>query len=244
MVKQLLAKADSKEVGSVSTQLVEESKKKDWDFDPYFKGVLIETEVESNKLLAITGENRKLSFTEGLKLVDKRFDGTFMYSKNLVEAFSYSPDKTIAKNASIIMNSFDSHNSQLHRLGYGKQIFLTKSLLDEFKSEGMKEIVDSIPIFSESLVQLEEINNELDGIYKLSKDEKASIENMLPASQQKNIVLDLINDEILPYLSVMSKKDAENFKTFAKLVFTYVDDVNTAIRARMTRAENEKNEEE
>jgi hypothetical protein len=244
MIKQLLTKADSKEIGSVSTQIVEESKKKNWDFDPYFKGVLIETEVESNNLLAITGENRKLSFTEGLKLVDRRFDNTFLYAKNLVVAYSYSPDKNIAKNASIIMNRFESHDSQLYRLGYGKQIFLTKSLIDEFKSEGMKTIVESIPVFKEALVQLENINNELDGIYKLSKDEKASIENMLPASQQKNIILDLINDEILPYLTVMSKKDPVNYETYAKLVVTYIDDVNTAIRARITKSENEKDEEE
>ncbi|WP_321515226.1 DUF6261 family protein [Marinifilum fragile] len=240
MLKQLLANADSNDTGSVSTEIIDEAKKRDWEFDPYFKGVLDTTETESNNLLAITGDVRKLTFTQSLKDMDKKFDRNFLYSKNLAVAFTYSPVELTAKNASIIMDKFDAHNNQLYRLGYGKQIYLTKSLVEDFKEENLKAIVDSIPVFAESLVELEKINNELDAIYKLSKDEKSAIDDLLPASKQKNVVMDLINDEILPYLNVMSKKDPEHFEEFAQLVFTYIDDANTAIRSRMTKSEKEK----
>ncbi|WP_421920678.1 DUF6261 family protein [Marinifilum sp.] len=240
MLKQLLANADSNDTGSVSTEIIDESKKRDWEFDLYFKGVLDTTETESNHLLAITGEVRKLSYTKSLKDLDKKFDRNFLYSKNLAVAFTYSPVELIAKNASIIMDKFDAHNNQLHRLGYGKQIYLSKSLINDFKEKDLKEVVDSIPVFAESLLELEKVNNELDAIYKLSKDEKSAIEDLLPASKQKNVVMDLINDEILPYLNVMSKKDPEHFEEFAQLVFIYIDDTNTAIRTRMTKSEKDK----
>ncbi len=246
MLIQLMANCDPNETGSVSTEITREAKKRNWTPDPFFLGILNKLELESNNLEYSTGTVYKFSYTDKLRKDDTTFNQTFLQTKHLITASTYSQDPIVAKNAREVMNTLEAHDANLYRLGHGKQIFLSFSLLNDYKSADMKPKVDSLLGVPEALISLEEITIKMDATYQESKTEKASLEKILPPSAQKDIVRDFINTEVLPYLYVMRKKDPENYKEFCDLVFKYIEDANTTVKSRLTRNANqvEVNQEE
>jgi hypothetical protein len=158
--------------------------------------------------------------------------------KTFVSANTLSSDQTIAENALQIMHIIEAHNPNLHQLGYEKQIVSTNSMLASFEKASNKQLIDSLVGVSDCVAQLKTSSANVVALYQKSKEEEASKEQIVAASTQMKTVRDIFNNELLPYLEVMTKVKAEDYQQINGVILEYVETINTKARARKTRNAN------
>lgn len=235
MLTQILANADTNEVGSVSTQIVLELLKTDWSADPFFMKNVTDAKNLIDKLQNVVGNVQKSAFTQDLIDLDAFFDRSFLQVKNFVHANTYSMDPVKAKNAMEIMDIFDAHDAQLYRLGYSEEIFLSLALIKDLNTPATKIKVDSLLGVSEALQIFETHTGNLNTLYQTSKSAKQLQENEMPASELKNVIRDFINNELIPYLLVMMKKDPATYANAYGVITKHIHDANIQVKSRFTR---------
>lgn len=239
MLPQIMTGSNTNEVGSVSIQIAQELKSKNWTPDPFFLNIITNLDDLVLNIQAATGIIRKGTFTLDLLELDAIFDRSFLQLKHFVSANIYSLNEEIAKNAKAVMAKFEAYDANLYRLGYSEEIFLAISLINELKEEKIKALVDSLPGVPEALNTFETNTKNLNEVYKKSKADSLSKNSELAASELKNVIRDIINFELVPYLMVMKKKDEVNYASTADLIFKYITDSNTAVKTRLTRNSNQ-----
>ncbi len=78
---------------------------------------------------------------------------------------------------------------------------------------------------------------------KQCKEAEAAKSSFIAPSVQREVVRDIMNKELLPYMEVMSKAKPELFAEPFGLISEFVTSINSKVRARTTRNENQNNEE-
>jgi hypothetical protein len=239
----ILSRTDTNQVGSLAVNTVKELQKRDRSTDLYFTGVFGKLVKESTILNDAVGIIRKKDFTEQLIEKDDLFDRVFQCAKQFVHASTMVLDDALAHKAEKIWLLFDAHNINLDRLGYEQQIFLTNSLLKELAKPVNRAIVDELLGVSAQIDLLELHNRNLSDLFQQSKEAEAAKANLIAPSAQKNVVRDIMNKELLPYLEVMSKANPDMFAESFDLISEFVTSINSKVRARVTRNENQNQEE-
>lgn len=235
MKTQILKSCSVGEVGSIASNTLNELGKKTWENDSFLTAIIEKLTPETALLQKTTGTVRKSTYTIKLAETDAVFDRSYLATKQFVLANTFSVDPDHAENAQKVWNIFEAHDLQLYRLGYEKQIFRTSSLIEQLKSDEMQPVVDSLIGVSESLEIMENSHNILKDLFRMSMEEEAAKEKMIAPSVQKMVVCDLMNDELLPYLDVMSKVKPDVYGETTKVITQYIESVNTKNRARRTK---------
>lgn len=238
MTLQILSHADTNEIGSIANNTIQELQKNDWSTDVYLGTSLSKLKIEADVLTAAVGVIRKNDFTEMLVVQDAIFDQVFIGMKQFVTANTYSLDKDKANNADRIWAIFEAHDVNLYRLGYEQQIFLCQSLLNEFDKPINKTAIASLDGVPDQLVLLKTHNDTLRTIFQESKIDEAAKADSIAASSQKHVVRHILNNDILPYMEVMSKAKPEIYAASFNVLSEYVTSINIKVRARKSRNEN------
>ncbi|WP_372641337.1 DUF6261 family protein [Ancylomarina sp.] len=243
MTLQILSHADTNEIGSIADNTVQELQKSDWSTDLYLNTNLSSLKTEAGVLTAAVGVVRKNDFTQQLMIQDAIFDQVFIGFKQFVTANTYSLDEDKAKNAEVIWENLEAHDLNLYRLGYEQQIFLCQSLLNEFDKPKNKAAIASLDGVSDQVVLLKTHNDSLRTIFQESKIDEAAKAEGIAASSQKHVVRNILNNDILPYMEVMSKAKPTEYAASYNVISEYVTSINIKVKARKTRSENQMEEE-
>lgn len=243
MTLQILSHADTNEIGSIANNTIQELQKKDWSTDLYLSTILERLKVETAVLADAIGLVRKKDFTEQLMAQDAIFDQVFIGIKQFVKANTFLLDNEKAKNAEMILNIIEAHDANLYRMGYGQQIFLCQSLLDNFEKANNKEAIASLYGVSTFVELLKTHNDTLRDIFQESKLAEAAKADSIAASAQKNEVRYILNNELYPYLEVMDRVNTDVYSESFNVISAYVSSVNIQVRARKTRNENQEETE-
>lgn len=243
MILYILSNSDTNQVGSVATNTIRELRKKDWSANVYLANLLEALSREAAVLTDVVGHVRKNDFTNQLIEKDRIFDHAFIGTKQFISANTMSMDPLHAKNADKIWSIFVAHDLNLNRLGYEKQIFLTNSLLKELDKPNNKAIIDTLAGVSAQLDLVRLHNNNLASLYQESKETEARKADSIAPSVQRNLVRDILNKDLFPYIEVMSKAEPDIFGETFKVISEFVTSINTKVRTRKTRNENHTQEE-
>lgn len=236
---QVLSHADTNEIGSIANNALKELAKNDWSTDLYLKTIFDRLKSETDVLTAAVGLVRKNDYTQQLLVQDAIFDQAFIGTKQFVFANTYSLDKAVAGKAQTIWAIFEAHDLNLYRLGYEQQIFVTHSLLNELDKPNNKALVESLDGVSAYVAQLKTQNTALEALFQKSKEDEAAKSAIIAPSIQKNLIREILNLDLLPYIEVMSKAKPELYAANFKVISEYVESINTKVRARKTRSENQ-----
>ena len=187
----------------------------------YYTGVVGNLTKNAGILKDVVGFIRKKDFTEQLIVIDDEFDRVFNCAKQFIHANTMVLDNAVAQKAEKIWLLFDAHDINLDRLSYEQQIFLTNSLLEELAKPDNKAIVDELVGVSPQIDLLGIHNLKLSNLFLQSKEAEAAKANLIAPSTQRNVVRDIMNKELLPYLEVMSKANPDLFaESFALITET------------------------
>jgi hypothetical protein len=243
MPLQILSRAYTNQVGSAATNSIEELQKKDRSADVYYTDVVNRLVKESTMLVDVVGFIRKSDFTNLLIEKDDVFDRVFRCLKQFVLASTLVLDDAMARKAYKIWSLFEAHDINLNRLGYEQQLFLTDSLLKELAKADNKVITTELVGVSDQLAVLAVCHHELADMFQQSKEAEAAKSNFIAPSVQRDVVRDIMNKELLPYLEVMSVAKPDMYAESFDLITEFITSINTKVRARITRGENQNQEE-
>lgn len=235
----VLSHADTNEIGSIANNTLKQLAKTDWSADLYLKTIFDRLKSETEVLTAAIGMVRRSDFTQQLLAQDALFDQAFIGTKQFVYANTYSLDKAVAEKAQKIWAIFEAHDLNLYRLGYDQQIFVTHSLLNELDKPKNKKLVESLDGVSTYITQLKTQNKALETLFQKSKIEEAAKIASIAPSTQKNLIREILNIDLFPYIEVMSKANPKVYADSFNVVSEYVESINIKVRARKTRSENQ-----
>lgn len=239
----ILSRADTNEIGSLALNTLSELGKTDRSSDLYYTGIVGNLTKDANILQDVVGLIRKKDFTEQLIAADDEFDRIFNCAKLFIQASTMVLDNAVAQKAEKIWLQFDAHNINLNRLSYEQQIFLTNSLLEELAKPDNKAIIDELAGVSPQIDLLGVHNLKLSNLFQQSKEIEAAKANLIAPSTQRNVVRDIMNKELLPYLEVMSKANPDLYAESFALITELVNSINSKVRTRISRNENQNQEE-
>ncbi len=243
MTLQILSRADSNQVGSAATNSSEALSKVDFSADLYFTNVINRLSNEATVLIDVVGFIRKSDYTKILADKDDIFDLVYRCVKQFVLACTMVLDQDLAKKAEKIWSIFEAHDIYLNKLGYEQQLFLTDSLIKDLAKAENVAIISQLVGVSDQLAVLEVHHHELTDLFQQSKEAEAAKSSFIAPSVQREVVRDIMNKELLPYMEVMSKAKPELFAEPFGLISEFVTSINSKVRARTTRNENQNNEE-
>jgi hypothetical protein len=235
MTTLISSRCDAQEVNSISSNILFNLKKKDWSTNNFLTGIITRVETGDSSLSSAIGEVRSNRNTEILAEADRIFDQDMMCLKNFIEANKYQRIETKAKNAETIWKIIDAHDPNLHRLGYEKQIVLADSLLIDFDKEDVKPVLATLTGVPEAVENVKLSLANLKALYRESKEYDAAKADVLAPSIQKNGIRDIINQELIPYLDIMSKVEPDVYKETYMVILEYIESINTKVKARISR---------
>ena len=231
----ILSKCDADEANSIAENALFEIGEKDFQADSYLTDTKIDLGKEASILSHSLGVERSHEFTVELAQFDKNFDNRVICFKSFVSANTNSSDLDIAQNAEKIWKKIAAYDLSFYKLGYEKELARAFSMIEEFEKPEFKVIVDSLLGVTTCLGEVKTAATNLLDLYRKNQGVLATKEDIIPSSTQNKVVIDILNDKLLPYLSVMAKvKPAEYGNTFIKIA-QYIETVNTKIRARRAR---------
>lgn len=112
-------------------------------------------------------------------------------------------------------------------------------MIKEFENPDVKPLIESLVGVAEPLSEVKTAAANLQTLYRKNQGVLATKKEVVPSFIQKKVVIDIINEKLLPYLMVMSRvKPDEYGETFVKIA-RYIETMNTKIRTRKSRATTE-----
>ncbi|PKQ63307.1 hypothetical protein BZG01_15895 [Labilibaculum manganireducens] len=231
----ILSKCGADEAQSVADNALFEIGQKDFSTDTYLTGITTDLRKEAAVLSNSIGVERSHEFTAELAKLDKLFDDRAICFKSFVDANTHASDETIAQNAEKIWKKIVAYDLNFYKLGYEKELARASSMIEEFEKPEMQAIIASLVGVATPLGEMKVAAIDLLDLYRKNQGVLATKEEIIPSSVQSKVVLEIMNDKLLPYLSAMANaKPAEFGVPFAKIA-QYIATINTKIRSRRSK---------
>lgn len=234
-MEEILSICTTKQVESVTENILFEIGKNDWSANLYFTGVSSKLHKSHAILKNSIGKVRSNDYTEELSEKDDIFDQDIICFKKFVDANRYMRDDKKAKAADKIWQNIIAHDKTLYRLSYEEQTSSATSLFAELKKPENKVLLETLVGANKSLRLAEASNDDLMDTYRKSNEAKATKEDKIAASLQKKQVRKIINSQLLPYLDVMIKVKPDTYTGLYNSITKYIESVNIKARSRSTR---------
>lgn len=238
MEEKLLSNYTNKQLNSMAESILFETGKTDWSADVYLSNIIEKIKTNQATLLNSIGQVRSSDFTEQLSQCDATFDKDFICFKNFVAANKYLRDDVKSEAAKKIWTIIASNDLRLYRLSYEEQTSSANSLFAELDKAENKGLLNLLIGVNEALSLVKESNDKLIDTYRQSKN-AAKHEEDVSASLQSKLIRQIINEELLPYLNVMSKVNPDTYSNLHDTIRGYIEDVNIKARIRTTRNQTE-----
>ncbi|MCG8411212.1 MAG: DUF6261 family protein [Bacteroidales bacterium] len=239
MKLKILSKCDADEAKNIAKNSIFELEQGNFTEDTYLAGIKLNLTTETNSLSDSIGVERKHEYTTELAQKDEIFDKRVICFKTFVSANTYSSDVQIAANAEKIWNKIESFDPLFYKLGYEKELARAFSMIEELEQPDVKTILDSLVGATNPLADVKSAAKDLIDLYRKNQNVLAQKETIVPSSTQKKTVIQIINEKLLPYLSVMSEVKGGDYKKVHTNITQYIETVNTKIRTRLKRVENQ-----
>lgn len=235
MEKSVLRSSNSSEIETLSTGILSEIAKVDLSKDLMISSIISELGTETTELSLGIEQTRGNVLKENLNAENKIADDAFVCYKQFVKANTYLPDDSLAQDAADIWELTESHNLQLHRQAYEKQISLSKSLLSNLASDKFKDKVAGLIGVPDRVQKLSESATSLEIAYNKVNELNSNDTSYIAPSTQKNTVRKIINENLIPYLETSSKVMPETYTSLYNMACEAIGSLNIKIRARKTR---------
>jgi len=236
MIPKLLSKSNSKEVLSCVNNCLTEVENTAITENLHFKAMCSELRKEEGSLSDATGVIRKHELSDTLQKDDDCRDDLVTGIFYCLKGFTYSEDSVIKKNATIIYDLFRSHGDNITKQSYAVETAILNSFLTKIYTPEYIAMVETVPGMKAFFSNLKARNERFETTYQenlrnLALDDKP----VIPASKQRKIVRDILNNVFIPYVEVMSNALPEEFSGLASVVTKAVEQINAKVRARLSK---------
>lgn len=213
------------------------------ELDPKFGSLHAQTSLIFARLVKNQRNTTKNSFTDVSVLADKDRDCAFICLRDILHGMSVSLIEDIKSKAAKLYTIIDKYGSQIYKLGYKAESATLLSLLTEFEQPENQQLLSDLGVivFYGSLKAAEDT---FVSVSQQKSEEKTVQTNESEAATTvlKELLLELT--KLVSMLQLYSQLDSDNYGAAYNQVITYITEINTIARARKTRKQNNKDDDE
>lgn len=179
----------------------------------------------------ITSANKRDKAVSTLDEADSVRDEAQTALGGIIAGYLYFPDSEKVEAAQAIKAILKKY-SGITTESYARQSALTKSELEELKSEAIAKKIALLPGVSDLVDRLEKAQEDFDSANDEYNKSRTSDKDSPSATSLKKPLLSAINDDLLGYLSTMKKIDSETYSPLCALIDSEIERMNETVSER------------
>ncbi len=221
------------EAGEVGNQLVALYKRTATVQDEAFLGTLFkQLEAQTNTL---TEAVNKGIINSKLEEADAKRDEAFRVLGKLLDAYNVFPDAATKANGEKVSVVFNRYGLKITNESYINETNLIDALLMDFQAPEIKTAIGALAGVQNAVSALSVAQEEFKSVQNAYHDDKAKHNNLESASTLRKPLLDLINKQLVPYLTALNMANKEKYGAFVLSVEEIFDTANRSIKGRNTK---------
>jgi len=233
MKTQIHNRSTNDDVSAVSSSISTAISAIDFSQDVYFTDLTQNLNANLNLITEALNEQKSHSI---LSPADGKRDNSMRIIFYEVKSKTLWLDETIKSAAQKVYDTIEAYGIEITKLSYLKQSAQSKALFADLKKTEIAAAVNLLPGLAALIKQAENAQTEFDVLYDEYLSDKTENQSELSASKLKTILRELINDELLSYLKVMSRTQAGNYKICYDKIVTAIEENNNKVKARLKKA--------
>uniref|UniRef100_UPI0032178C4C DUF6261 family protein n=1 Tax=uncultured Draconibacterium sp. TaxID=1573823 RepID=UPI0032178C4C len=193
-------------------------------------------------LLALFSEAiRRLKAKSDQKANDEIRDEKITALYFLLMSFSHHPDAQIRDAALSLLEIFENYGQEIKEESFTRESSLVNSMLADYAKPKALANIALVPQCTEYIAALQQAqdnfeDNRLD--FETAQAEEGTLEN---ATAMKKEVVEMVNNQLVPYLNVMAQLDEPTFGEYARVVAEIIAANNEVVKKRRKK-DNESDE--
>lgn len=235
-MEKLISTSRVTEVHSSSDLMTSAFKENDWSNDVHLTKIFTGLENKSKQIAAA------IMYLKNKSVLDE-FDDDRDYLVRalfyLLTGYTYYPDEEIQSAANLALSAFDGFGLSIVYESYPNESSLIVSMLGNFKKPKMQEALAILPGVGELTVSLGTAQDNFKQANLEWKKEQAVQDSVENASELKKELLDIINNQIHPYLYGMSLANKAVYGPLELALAKIISDNNEAVRRRRNNTNEE-----
>jgi len=233
-IPRILTNTRVSEVNGLLQQIIDEYKKGDYTADTYLTPAFEKLMEENNRLkVAIMRDGIESDLYE----LDEVTDTIVTYLHGLVQGYTCHPDASIADAAVILFKMIDKYGLEVKNKSYREEYPLLASMISESKTENYKACIAQLSgcdvRFNQLEIAVDNFNAKQNDFFSM-KDDRMDQDN---ASVIKKSAIEMLNDDVAPYLYAMQKVNADVYGDLAQFVINRINESNAVVRKRKSKVE-------
>ncbi len=231
----LLAKSTIRSV-SVTTELILKAiKTRISGLSVFVDNLVNDVEKKNNQLTDMINDKLKPSNKQEADAArDTKTRGLFY----ITNALTYSAIVEESECAMVVMEILDNYGLEIIRKSYSKQTADTNAILSDLDKPEVAAVIDKVPSVRSIVEELRSANEYLKQSYIDDVDNK--LNNDTPSASKVNeIVLDMVNNDLIPTINTMSKISPDEYLDTYKAIYEIVEEHNRSIRNYYNRNKQE-----
>jgi len=243
VMETLLSKVKAGELQTILDLILKALKLIDWTGNPFMEKLITLLTNQKEELDKSLLEEKKNAFTQKLSDKDDIRDGWWKGIGGYLRSAINFPGM-VGYGASILYEIFKSAGDRVQDQSYELETSSIIVTMEKLRAPELSGYVSSVHGLDTYLTALSQVNDEFFLLFEQRNQMETQTEDCLPTSVVKKEVLDIINKQLIPFVDVMKITDEASYGELAKSISLYINDLNTKIRVRTTKAENEQETEE
>lgn len=220
------------EVNGLVQQLIDEYKKSDYSADSYLTMVYKQLSEQNTQLgIAIKRDSIESELAE----LDDVTDSVFTLLHGLVKGYTYHPDEAISGPAIQLFKMIDKYGLEVKSKGYREEYPLLSSMITDSKTEPYAACITALTGCDVRFSQLETAVDNFNAkqhAYYGARDDRQELET---ASVIKKRLINLLHDDVAPYLYTMQKVNAALYGRLAQFTANRIAESNALVRNRSSK---------
>lgn len=228
-MNKLITTVRTTEINSVTSGIISEYLTSTLSSDAHLASIFDVLQPLNTKL---TSAINRIKAESDLEEKDEIRDNKVRAVNYLTLGFMHHPDVAISNAAKTINAIFEHYGMNIINESYASESSLISSLLVELSKVDLQSVIALLPGLAQVIDELKTAETAFEEAQLTFQTEKAAEGNKESATDIKQEVLVIINEQLVVYLRAMVMVDTANYGSFGDIVAQIIDDMNVIIKKR------------
>ncbi|MCT4638065.1 MAG: DUF6261 family protein [Bacteroidales bacterium] len=231
----LLAKSTMRSVNATTELILKAIKTRISGLNVFIDNLVTDVEKKNSQLTdMISNKIEQSTKQEADAARDTRTRGLF----HITNALTYSAIAEESECAMVVMEILDNYGLDIIKKSYSKQTADTNAILSDLDKPEVAAVIDKVPSVRSMVEELRSANEYLKQSFIDNVDNK--LDNDAPsASKISEIILDMVNNDLIPTINTMSKISPDEYLDTYKAVSKIAEEHNQSIKNYYNRNRKE-----
>jgi len=236
MIEKINSKSRNSEFDTLNTMIAKVYNESNVKEDTYLPSIFNTLKPISERFAAAVDRQREES---NLSESDDNRDAIGKNAFYLVTGYSHHPVKEINEAAQKVMNVLNNYGLEIFSMSYAIESSKINSMLLQLEAPEVKEAITKLSGVAEVVAELKKAQEEFEAIFIHSQKNKSESFNSDNATDLRKEIVDILNNQLIPYLNGMMAVDAAKYGSFVHELASHITLNNSKVKTRARRQKTE-----